>query len=203
MSSKALALVLKYVGMSAFCAMRLTKRSSTEPIVRFEFNFIDTGNCLVVHDLPVEVLRSELAWSEPVLPDPDSRCIISQPVKKLSNLIDRLKQMGLNDITVDIDQSGSFANVNLGGVRDAIQARVTLHRQPLMQLDDANENRPDIVHVTLTLSGLSFVLGRALAIGHMSRCVMMACEDKYLSVLLQLPNRYGSIAAVTPAIIPD
>lgn len=200
-SGKAFSLVLRYVALCVFCAMRLTKRNN-EPVIRFEFNFLDTGNCLVVHDLPIEVLRPEFAWSEPTLPDPDSRLVLTQPMRKLSLFIERLRQMGVPEIAVTISHSETFADIRLSGVSDSIRTSVRVHKQPHLPPTTELGDFPDVVQITVTLSGFSFILSRLSSVDQMSRCLIMVSEEKYLSVLSQLPNQLGCVACITPAIIP-
>ena len=195
-SAAALVLVFRHVGASLFCAMRLTKRGS-EPVLRFEFNFADSGNCLVVHDVPVEILRSELIWSEPVLPDPDTRLIMTHSTRKLWQCLERLKQMGVADVQASFIDRAAAMDLRITGACDSVKTTVFIPNQSVFG-HQATALAP--TQLDLTLTGLSFVFGRASAVSETSRCVLMSCNAKYLSAWIQLPNQYGSLAAVTPAI---
>lgn len=201
-ATASLLMVMKYVGMAVFCAMRLTRRD-TEPVIRFEFNFMDSGDCLVVHDVPVEVLRSEFAWAEPALPDPDSKIVLTQSTKRLAQFIDRVKHMGVTEVKLEIENGGSIADLKLTGTCDSVRTTVCVHRQPLVIESEQAIDSPDKTHVQLTVSGILFLFSRLANATLTNRCILMACEDKYLSAWVALPNQYGSIAAVTPAIITD
>ena len=201
-STESLLMVLKYVGQAVFCAMRLTRRES-EPVLRFEFNFVDAGNSLVIHDVPVEVLRSEFVWSEPALPDPDAKIVLTQSTKQLAHFVDRIKHMGVSEVKVVIENRGSIADLKLTGVCDAVRTTVCMHKQPLVIDGEEQVDSPDVTQVHLTLTGLLFLLSRLSAPTLTNRCILMASEDKYVSAWVALPNRFGSMAAVTPAIITD
>jgi hypothetical protein len=198
-SCPALLLVFKYISTSVFCAMRLTKRDDNEPILRFEFNFLDAGNCLVVHDIPVEVLRPEFAWAQPVLPDPEARLLVSSShIKKIIQYLDRARQMGVSDVTLEI----CSANLALIGVCESVKAALSINNLPSQNTTTTTEENL-LVSVHLTLTGISFALTKLLSITPACRCVLMASGSKYLSAFIQLPNHYGSFAAITPAIMID
>jgi hypothetical protein len=152
--------------------------------------------------LPVEVLRPEFAWSEPTLPDPDSRLVLTQPMRKLSHFIERLRQMGVPEIGVTISHSEAFADIRLSGISDSVRTSVRVHKQPLLDQTRELGEIPDAVQITVTLSGFSFILSRLSSVDQMSRCLIMVSEEKYLSVLSQLPNQLGCVACITPAILP-
>ena len=200
LSTSALTMVLKYTSVCVFCAMRLTKRDG-DPVFRFEFNFIDTGNCLVFHDIPVEVLRQECAWSEPLLPDPSVHLILNQSCRRLPTLIEKLRHMGITEMSVDITTAGSCADIAL--VAESESSRATLHIKGnnILGSPDEIESVPPRTQITVTLSGFAFILAKLTMDNN--RCMLMACESKYLSIWIQLPQQYGIVAAVTPAVLVD
>ena len=207
--TQALLLVLKYVGQAVLCSMRLTKRGG-EPVLRFEFNFVDSGNSLVVHDVPVEILRSELAWAEPLLPDADTKLVLSFPVRKLTSHVERLKHMGINEVGITVLNHVVFSDIKIVGMCDSVKTELVIQKQqvyPSVQngnLPMSNLDEPDsLTEINVTAKGLAFILGRIASLSDSSKCVIMASETKYLSAWVQLPNQYGNIAAVTPAILID
>jgi hypothetical protein len=203
MPAASLALVFKYVATSLFCAMRLTKRGA-EPILRFELNFLDAGNCLVVHDVPVEVLRPELAWAQPVLPDPDARVLLPPSAKRLNQFLDKARQMGISDVAAEITTApNSMAELALVGVCDSVKATIALKNLVTPTQVATGSTARALTTVHLTASGVSFVLAKVLATPQTCSCVFIAGDSKYVSVWIELPNQYGSIVAITPAILAD
>ena len=193
-------MAFKYVSASVFCAMRLTKRDQA-PVLRFEFNFMDSGNALVVHDVPVEILRSELVWMEPVLVEPDCRLVLSHPLKKLAQYIDRLKQMGIAEVAIDIHNRDSFFDIRLSGASDSLKTSFLITQQS--RASTPSDDEPSVTQLALTIKGLSFILAKVSPMADSARCMVMASDSRYLSTWLQLQNQLGGIASVSPAIIVD
>lgn len=189
-----LLLALKYVGSSAFCAIRLTKRGS-EPVLRFEFNFVDSMSCLVVHDIPVEILRTELVWTEPALPSAESKTILAHPVRRIASHLDHLKGMGISEVLVRVEAEPDFAKVKFSGICDAVTVAIVVPKQPVFSPHESD------AQVSLSLTGLLFILTRVANVNDACKCLLLVSEAKYMSVWLQLPNELGAIAAVTPAIL--
>ena len=112
--------------------------------------------------------------------------------------------MGVSDVTVGVTESGDSASdspsadLTLIGVCDHVKASVSIKRLTIPQ---QFSGAPNVSNVHLTLSGISFLLSRLLGSCHACTCVLMAADSKYVSAWMQFPNSYGSIAAVTPAIL--
>jgi hypothetical protein len=161
---------------------------------------MDTGNSLVFHDIPVEVLRLGAAWSEPILPDPTVHMSLNPSFRKFSAFIDRLKHMGMTDVRVSISKVDSFADITLVTESESSRASIVIYGNPLVGGPDDISRITPVTQVTLTLSGFGFILGKVASPGNF-RCMLMAREHMYLSIWIQLPQQYGIIAAVTPAIL--
>jgi hypothetical protein len=185
--------------------MRLTKREI--PVFRFEFNFADSGNCLVVHDIPVEILRQdELAWSEPLIPESDSRVIMLYPLKRIKSYLERLKSMNATDMRVVFDNHPQFANVILACSCDSVKTNLKINKQPVFSpevLTEADEGSHVTSEVQIPVRGLIFIIDRILTLAETCKCLILASENKYLSAWIQLPHQYGSVAVITPAFAPD
>jgi hypothetical protein len=197
--TSAILMVLKYTTTCVFCATRLTKRDS-EPVLRFEFNFIDTGNSLVFHDIPVEVLRLGSVWSEPVLPDPTVHISLNTSFKRTGVLFDRLKHMGMSDACIKIIKQDSVSDIMLVSESESSRASFVIHGSTLVQGSGELPGQTQTTEISVTLSGIAFVLSKVAAPGNL-RCMLMACENRYVSAWVQLPQRYGVVAAVTPALL--
>ena len=169
-----LVLVTKYLASSLFCAIRLTKRGGEMAVIRFEFNFADSGNSLVVHDVPAELGKG--GWSEPLLPDPTATAVLDRGWPGCH--IDRLAAMGVSQVRLCI---GSALGLTAEGGGVSLTMGAT----------DGGDN-----HVTVSLKGLSFVLNRLPA---RVSCLAALCPAKYFSVWLQFPM--GALVAVTPGIM--
>jgi len=198
-ATNSLLFVLKYMSSCVFCAIRLSKREHG-PVLRFEFNFIDTGNCVVVHDIPVEVLLAEASWSEPILADPETQLALSHTSRKLSPLIDKWRHLGVTECSVSLVRNHLSTEIRLSGASDS--AKVTLvwsNSSPTTEPKNSSDETDDIT-LSMALTGLAFVFSKVAQLPN-ARPVLMASESKYLSVWLQLPYSFGVVAAVSPAII--
>lgn len=204
-STQALITVMKYVSQSVLCTMRLTRRSG-EPVLRFEFNFVDSGSCLVVHDIPVQVLRQdEFTWFEPLIPDADTRLILGFPVKKVLAYLERLRAMDAGQVQVLFENQPLAVNMRLTCSCNSTKTTFSILNQPVFKTSqlDRDIDGLESSEVNLTLKGFTYVLERVSALTDTCKCLLLACENKYLSLWIQLPNQYGSVAAITPAIIID
>lgn len=178
-------LVLKYIGSSVFCCMRLTKRPSDGiAVLRFEFQFNDS-NYLVVHDVPVEILLQNSAnWTEPALPEPTSKSLFPSR-KVLATYAEKFSNMGLTEVYLEMVNG----DCKLSGLCQAVKVAIRIPT-----------NSDALAAVSISLKGLLFALSR---IGDSGKCIICVCNDKYLSIWSQLPNDIGVVAAVTPAILTD
>jgi hypothetical protein len=196
----AILFVLKYMTSCVFCSMRLSK-NGTKPILRFEFNFVETGNSIVVHDIPVDVLRPENSWSEPLLPDPQIQIELRTPSRKLTSYIDRLKRAGVHAIRVETRDRDGVADILLQGVSDSALATLSLRKNRVISRE-IQHIALDSVCSTVPSSGLGFIFSRVGATSAV-RCILMICQHKYISVLVQLLNNYGLVGVVSPALSLD
>lgn len=199
-STESLAFVLKYMTVCVFCCMRLSKRE-TDPVLRFELSFVDTGNCCVIHDIPAEVLRPDASWSEPILVDPGFHVSVGHSIPRLGACFDRLKHMGITDATLEIRREGALAKIELLFNSDSTSARLSLYNNSYSDVPShfATES---VTRVALTLSGVRFLLAKNALLGS-GKCILMASENRYVSTVLPIQAEYGSIVAVSPAIISE
>lgn len=205
--TQALIMVLRYVAQSVHCTMRLTKRNGSEPVLRFEFNFVDSGNCLVVHDVPIEVIKQDEAiWSEPLIPDADTRIVLVFPIKRIMSYLDHIRHMDPESkLEVRFENFVSFANMSISCACESVRTRLNVPNQQVFNPARSDENAaltgPSISDVCLSLKGFLYTLDRVSTLSDSCKCLLLASENKYLSLWIQLPNQYGSVAAITPAII--
>jgi hypothetical protein len=198
-STNSLLFVLKYISSCVFCAIRLSKRDGG-PILRFEFNFVDTGNCVVVHDIPVEVLNSDTAWSEPILADPDVQLALTHKTLRLPLMLEKWKHLGVAECAITLVNRESAVGINLIAQTDSAKVTVMLTEYSQNNEPKFAQEGTGSITLNMTLSGLCFIFTK-LANLSTTKAVLMASQSKYASVWLQLPYSYGVVAAVSPAII--
>ena len=205
--TQSLIMVLRYVAQSVQCTMRLTKRNGSEPIMRFEFNFVDSGNCLVVHDVPIEIIKQEESiWSEPLIPDADTRLVLSYPVRRILVHLEQIRHMDPDArIGIRFENFASFSNISLECTCESVRTKLKVPNQQVFQPTQTDENRmtgvPVISDVCIMLKGIIFALERVSSLNDTCKCLLLASANKYLSFWIQLPNQYGSVAAISPAVI--
>lgn len=205
--TQSLIMVLRYVAQSIQCTMRLTKRNMVEPVLRFEFNFVDSGNCLVVHDVPVEVLKQdEFIWTEPLIPDADTRIVLSYPLKRIVSYMDQTRHMDPESkVNVRFENFVAFSNMTVSCACESVRSRLKIANQQVFQPTQTAEadirTGPCVSEVWLTLRGILYALDRVVLLSETCKCLLLASENKYVSLWVQLPNQFGSVAAITPAII--
>lgn len=206
-TTQSLIMVLRYVAQSVQCTMRLTKRNGSEPILRFEFNFVDSGNCLVVHDVPIGIVKQEESiWSEPLIPDADTRLVLSYPIKRILTHLEQIRHMD-PDVRVGIRfvNFASFSNMSVECTCESVRTKLKVPNQQIFQPVQQDENQthpgPIISDVCIMLRGILFALERVSSLNDTCKCLLLASANKYLSFWIQLPNQYGSVAAITPAVL--
>jgi len=206
-STQSLIMVLRYVAQRIQCTMRLTKRNGTEPVMRFEFNFVDSGNCLVVHDVPVEVLKLEEAiWSEPLIPDADTRIVLRHPIKSIVTFLEHIRHMDPEGkLEIQFENFASFANMSVSCACESVRTRLRIPNQQVFDHTHQGQSQaslgPTASGACLSVKGLLYTLDRVSTLSESCKCLLLASENKYLSLWIQLPNQFGSVAAITPAII--
>lgn len=200
---KPLLLVLKYVSQAVLCSMRLTKRND-EPVLRFEFNFIDAPHSsLVLHDIPVEMLKSESAWKEPdTLPNPDYKFVLKYPAKRLIHIVDKFRHAGVNQISFSVrPNTNNSCDVCVSGHSDSSQFNVMIPNQSTVSGSRQIPVSP--LNVNLTPAALSFLLGNLLTFSDPSLSLVMVTAHRVIATWTQLPNGIGCIRAFSPANSDD
>jgi hypothetical protein len=199
---KALLMVLKYVSQSVLCSMRLTKRE-TEPMLRFEFSFLDSPHSsLVVHDIPVEILKAELAWIEPQgIPEPDVKLIMKYPTRRIVGVMEKWKHAGINEtrISAACNHSQNNCKVVLVGENNSTSVTLAIPNQSIVV-----EGRTPIADVSVTVSspGLAFLLGHVLTPNADPALSMITLtHNRMVAIWIQLPNGAGIVRAYCPAIL--
>ncbi len=200
-SPKPLLLVLKYVGQAVLCSMRLTKRNE-EPVLRFEFNFIDSPHSsLVLHDIPVEILKTEAAWKEPnTLPSPDCKLLLKYPVKRLIQFMEKFRHAGVCEtgFEITLNANNNSCDLAISGKSDS-NHKMKLSIPNQSTVPGMRQLSNSMVSVTVSVVALTFLLTHVQAFSDPSLSLIMLTADRVITTWTQIPNGYGCIRAFSPA----